>query len=317
MDAPRQPDGPPIRDGKPYSQIAHLAEDMARAFVAISRPLRAAGLSAPEVLAHDLAHGLLLVEDLGDRLFGPEIGAGAPQAEMWQAAVDVLVHLRQVPVPAALPLPDGTTYSLPRRDRAAFEIEIDLLLDWLWPELHGASAPEEVRAGFQAVWRPVLDRLLALPGGWLLRDYHSPNLIWLPQRSGLARVGILDFQDAVNEHWAFDLVSLLQDARVEVSQALESELLSHYCAVVRKSEPRFDEAEFIFAYNAFGAQRNTKILGIFARLARRDGKPQYLAHVPRIWSYLERNLRHAALSSLAAWYDRHFPASLRGRLPPV
>jgi hypothetical protein len=313
MDAPRQPDGPPVRDGKPYSQIAHLAEDMARAFMAIAQPLRAAGLSAPEVLAHDLAHGLLLVEDLGDRLFGAEIRAGTPQAEMWRAAVDALVHLRRVPVPAALPLPDGTSYCLPRRDRAAFEIEIELLLDWLWPELKGAPAPEEVRAEFQAAWQPVLDRLLALPGGWLLRDYHSPNLIWLPERSGVGRVGILDFQDAVNEHFAFDLVSLLQDARVDVSQELERELLSHYCAAVRRSEPHFDEAEFTLAYNAFGAQRNTKILGIFARLARRDGKPQYLAHLPRIWGYLERDLRHPALASLAAWYDRHFPVSLRSR----
>jgi aminoglycoside/choline kinase family phosphotransferase len=187
-----------------------------------------------------------------------------------------------------------------------------LLLDWLWPELKGTPAPQAVRAEFHAAWRPIVDRLLALPGGWLLRDYHSPNLIWLPQRSGMARVGILDFQDAVDEHFAFDLVSLLQDARVDVSAELESELFEHYCAAAR-SEPRFDEAEFTFAYNAFGAQRNTKILGIFARLARRDGKPQYLAHLPRIWGYLERNLGHAALASLAAWYDAHFSASDRSR----
>jgi aminoglycoside/choline kinase family phosphotransferase len=270
-------------------------------------------LSAPEVLAHDLPHGLLLVEDLGDRLFGAEIRAGTPQAEMWRAAVDALVHLRGVPVPAAIPLPDGTSYSLPRRDRAAFEIEIDLLLDWLWPELKGSNAPDEVRAEFHGAWRPIVDRLLALPGGWLLRDYHSPNLIWLPERSGAAKVGILDFQDAVNEHFAFDLVSLLQDARVDVSETLESELLAYYCAAVRRSEPQFDEAEFSFAYNALGAQRNTKILGIFARLAGRDGKPQYLAHLPRIWGYLERNLRHPALGSLAAWYDKYFPVSLRSR----
>jgi tRNA threonylcarbamoyl adenosine modification protein YjeE len=313
MDAPRQPDGPPIRDGKPYSRIALLAEDMVRPFVAIGAVLRGAGLSAPQVLAAELDKGILLVEDLGDRLFGAEIRAGTAQAELWRTAVDALIVLRGVPLPVPLPLPDGTSYTLPRRDRAAFEIEIELLLDWLWPELKGAPAPEEVRAEFQAAWQPVLDRLLALPGGWLLRDYHSPNLIWLPERSGVGRVGILDFQDAVNEHFAFDLVSLLQDARVDVSQELERELLSHYCAAVRRSEPHFDEAEFTLAYNAFGAQRNTKILGIFARLARRDGKPQYLAHLPRIWGYLERDLRHPALASLAAWYDRHFPVSLRSR----
>ncbi len=151
------------------------------------------------------------------------------------------------------------------------------------------------------------------PGDGSCGTIHSPNLIWLPERSGAAKVGILDFQDAVNEHFAFDLVSLLQDARVDVSATLESELLAHYCAAVRRSEPQFDEAEFTFAYNALGAQRNTKILGIFARLAGRDGKPQYLGHLPRVWGYLERNLRHPALGSLAAWYDRHFPVSLRSR----
>src|SRR5262249_31071689 len=155
-----------------------LAEDMVRAFSAIAGPLRAAGLSAPKVLAEDLPNGLLLVEDLGDRLFGAEIAAGTSQSLLWGAAVDALVHLRSVPVPAALALSDGTSYHLPRRDRAAFEIETELLLDWLWPEIKGEPAPLAVRAEFHALWRPVLDRLLALPGGWFLRDYHSPNIVW-------------------------------------------------------------------------------------------------------------------------------------------
>ena len=313
MDAPRQPDGPPIRDGKPYSQIACLAEDMVRAIAAIANPLRAAGLSAPEVLAHDLSHGLLLVEDLGDRLFGPEIKAGTPQAEMWHAAVDALIHLRRLPVPLSLPLPDGTSFSLRRRDRAAFEIEIELLLDWLWPELKGAPAPEAVRAEFKALWQPVIGRLLAQPAGWFLRDFHSPNLIWLPEREGVRRVGVLDFQDALNEHASFDLVSLLQDARVDVSEALERELFDYYCTKVAGQEPAFDRSAFASAYADFGAQRNTRLAGLWVRLLRRDGKPQYLQHMPRTWRYLERNLRHPALASLAAWYDRHFPASLRGQ----
>ncbi len=317
MDAPRQPDGPPIRDGKPYSQIAHLAEDMARASTAIAQPLRAAGLSAPEVLAHDLGRGLLLVEDLGDRLFAAEIKAGTPQAQMWRTAVDALVHLRRVPVPAVLPLPDGTTYRLPRRDSAAFEIEIELLLDWLWPELKGAPAPAPVRAEFKALWRPVIDRLLALPAGWFLRDFHSPNLIWLPERDGVRRVGILDFQDALNEHFAFDLVSLLQDARVDVAEELERELFDYYCTKIAAQEPAFDQAAFASAYADFGAQRNTRLIGLWVRLLRRDKKPQYLQHMPRTWRYLERNLRHAALASLAAWYETHFPATLRSRLPQV
>lgn len=316
MDAPRQPDGPPIRDGKPYSQIAYLAEDMVRAFAAIAAPLRAAGLSAPEILAADLGSGLLLVEDLGDRMFGTEIAAGASQSLLWRAAVDTLVHLRCVPVPPALSLPDGTSYRLPKRDRAAFEIEIDLLLDWLWPELKGSPAPLAIRSEFHAIWQPVLDRLLALPGGWFLRDYHSPNLIWLPEREGVARIGILDFQDALDEHSAFDLVSLLQDARVDVPPELENELFAYYCGKAEAQDPAFDRTRFAAAYADFGAQRNTRLLGLWVRLLRRDGKSHYMAHMPRTWGYLQRNLRHVTLAPLAAWYEKHFPISVRdGKLP--
>jgi len=313
MDAPRQPDGPPLREGIPYSRIARLAEDMTRPFVAIGAALGGAGLSAPSVVAADLSNGILLVEDLGDRLFGTEIAAGTSQARLWRTAVDALLHLRRVPVPTSIPLDESTSYRLPRRDRAAFEIEIDLLPDWLWPELKGAPAPEAVRAEFQAAWRPILDRLLALPGGWFLRDYHSPNLIWLPERHGVARVGILDFQDALNEHFAFDLVSLLQDARVDVPEELERELFDYYCAQVEAQEPDFDRALFASAYADFGAQRNTRLLGLWVRLLRRDSKPHYLQHMPRTWGYLARNLRHVMLAPLAEWYERHFPAPLRSR----
>jgi aminoglycoside/choline kinase family phosphotransferase len=162
----------------------------------------------------------------------------------------------------------------------------------------------------------VFDGLERQPVGWVLRDFHSPNLIWLPERGGIRRVGLLDFQDAQRGSAAYDLVSLLQDARVDVAEALEKTLLAHYCEAVRRHQPHFDEAEFIFAYNALGAQRSTKILGIFVRLAHRDGKQQYLAHLPRIWGYLQRNLRHVTLAPLAAWYEKHFPMSVRdGKLP--
>ncbi len=312
MDAPHRPDGPPVRDGKAYSRIACLADDdMVSPFVAIGAALRRAGLSAPDVVAMDLDKGLALVEDLGNRAFGAEMVVGASQAELWRAAVDVLIHLRGQPLRASLPLPDGTTYALPRRDRAAFEIEIELLLDWYWPAIKGEPAPAHIRAEFEALWRPVLDRLLGLRGGWFLRDFHSPNLIWLPERQGLARVGIIDFQDALDEHFAFDLVSLLQDARVTVPEALESQLFAHYCAEIGKREPGFDRAEFAAAYADFGAQRNTRLLGLWVRLMRRDGKSQYLQHMPRTWGYLARNLRSVALAPLAAWYDRHFPPKVR------
>ena len=133
MDAPIQPDGPPIRDGLSYSRIARLAENMVRPFVAIGAALKRAGLSAPAIEASDLDKGLLLVEDLGNRAFTTEVAGGASQAELWRTAVDALIQLRGVPVPASLPLPDGSGHVLPRRDRAAFEIEVELLLDWYWP----------------------------------------------------------------------------------------------------------------------------------------------------------------------------------------
>src|SRR5262245_3033427 len=316
MDAPIVPDGPPIRQGRSYSRIARLAENMVRPFTAIGAALNAAGLSTPAVEAFDLDRGILLIEDLGDRLFTAEVVAGTSQSELWRAAVDALVRLRTVPRPASLPLPDGSAYALPRRDRAAFEIEIELLLDWYWPALKDGPPSPQVRAEFMDLWSPVIARLLALPAGWFLRDYHSPNLMWLPERQGVARVGILDFQDALAEHFAFDLVSLLQDARTSVSPDLESELYSRYCAEVAARERTFDRTAFAAAYADFGAQRNTRLLGLWLRLLKRDGKPHYVANIPRTWGYLERNLQAPALAALAAWYDRHFPPQLRtGKLP--
>jgi N-acetylmuramate 1-kinase len=313
MDAPRQPDGPPVREGKSYSRIARLAdEDIVGAFMAVGAVLRQGGLSAPAMFAFDLERGLLILEDLGKRLFAAEIaGARADQGELWRAAVDVLIHLRSLAVPARLPLPDGTSYALPRRDRAAFEIEIELLLDWYWPAVKGAPAGPRVREAFHRLWRPVVDRLLALPGGLFLRDFHSPNLFWLPERAGPARVGIIDFQDALNEHFAFDLVSLLQDARVDVAEALEEELFGYYCARVAAREEGFDQAAFAAAYADCGAQRNTRLLGLWARLRARDGKAEYLRHIPRTWGYLARNLRDPRLADLAAWYEDSFGSGER------
>lgn len=311
MDAPRQPDGPPIRDGLPYSRIAHIAEDV-RAFVAVATALRAAGIAAPEIAAHDLANGLLVVEDLGADVFGAALRRGANQETLWRAGVDVLAHLAQVPVAAELPLPDGSTYRLPLYDRAALAIETELIVDWYWPLLKGATIPADLRAEFVALWQPVLQRLEALPRRWVLRDFHSPNLIWRENLSDLERVGVIDFQDALAGPAAYDLVSLLQDARLDVAPELEARLFNHYCARVGISEIGGETRDLLdFGYAALGAQRNTKIAGIFARLALRDGKPGYLAHLPRIWNYLERNLAHAELAPLACWYERHFPHAER------
>ncbi len=237
MDAPRQPDGPPVRDGLPYSRIAHLAEDV-RPFSAIGRALRGAGLSAPEILAEDLDAGLMLIEDLGERVYSAEVARDAGlQEELWLGAVDVLVKLRTVPAPRQLPLLDGSDYPIPSYDRGAMQIEVELLLDWYWPALHGERVSPEVRAEFLALWGEVFDRLQQEPPACVLRDFHSPNLLWLPDRTGLARVGIIDFQDAQRGSTGYDLASLLQDARVDVPEALEVRLLEHYLREAAKRRP--------------------------------------------------------------------------------
>lgn len=314
MDSPRRPDGPPVRDGLPYSRVAHLAEDVGP-FVAVGTALHEAGFSVPDIYATDLDRGLMLIEDLGDRVFGAELAAGTPQATLWRAATETLVELRAFPATTPFPFGRNEPYRLPPFDRPALAIETELLLDWLWPLVKGTPAPASAREAYAAAWEPVFDRLLAHPPGLVLRDYHSPNLIWLPDRDGARRTGILDFQDAVLGHPAYDLVSLLQDARVDVPADLEAELFAHYLHQVARREPRFDQDDFGFAYAALGAQRNSKILGIFARLAMRDGKGRYLAHLPRIWGYLNRSLSHAALAPLAAWYEHHWPQP--DRAPPV
>lgn len=300
MDSPPMPDGPPIRDGKAYSAIAHLAEDV-KPFVTIAGALRDAGLSAPEIHAADLTQGFLIVEDLGARVFGAEIAAGAEAEKLYRAAVGVLVALRNVAVPD----------SVPPFDVPALEIETELLLDWFWPAARNEPAPQAARNEFTRLWQPLFDRLSEQPAGWVLRDYHSPNLIWLPEREGIARVGIIDFQDAMRGSFAYDLVSLAQDARRDVSETLEGQLLDFYCRQVGEADTSFQPDLFRTAYATLGAQRNTKILGIFARLAARDGKEGYLRHTPRVSAYLERNLVHPDLAALRGWFDTHLPASAR------
>ncbi|PPC86411.1 MAG: tRNA (adenosine(37)-N6)-threonylcarbamoyltransferase complex ATPase subunit type 1 TsaE [Hyphomicrobium sp.] len=311
MDSPKQGDGPPIQNGLPYSQIAHLAEDV-RPFAAISTALNERGFSAPEIFAHDLNDGLLLIEDFGDAVFGSEVKRGRDQANLWQRATDTLIALRASP-PIQMPLPDGTDYQLPKIDRHVLNIETQLLLDWYWPSVFGKPAHSDIELQFTRAWSPLFDAVLAAPFGWLLRDFHSPNLIALDNRKPPRDVGIIDFQDAMIGPHAYDLVSLLQDARVDVSADLETNLIERYLEQVSTTEAHFDADQFRFVYAALGAQRNTKILGIFARLAKRDGKRQYLTHLPRIWGYLARNLAHPGLTELAAWYDAHLPADIRRR----
>lgn len=311
MDWPAAPDGPALAGAKPYSQVAKLAEDV-KPFLAVGQTLRRAGLAAPEILATDIDNGFLVIEDLGELAFADALAAGHDQASLWSLGVDALIALRSVDADVPMPVGNGETHTLPKLDRAILSGEVNLVIDWLWPAINDAELSQDLRDRFSAIWQPVFDRVLSAPAGIMLRDYHSPNLIFRPHERGLARVGIIDFQDALQGPGAYDLVSLLQDARLDVAPSIEEFELQRYSRAAHRSDPAFDEEAFLALYSSLGAQRATKILGIFARLAKRDGKPRYLRHMPRIWGYLERNLAHPELSPLAEWYDRAFPKTARG-----
>jgi N-acetylmuramate 1-kinase len=302
MNAPRRPDGPPVRDGKPYSAIAHLAEDI-KPFLALAHGLRERGFSAPTIYAADLAEGLVLLEDLG--LEG--VVAGDPPAPIharYEEAVDLLVALHQIDLPEVLQVTPEVTHRIPAYDIDAFLIEADLLPEWYLPRFD-VDLPATARATYGALWREALQCAIDAPRTWVLRDFHSPNLLWLPDHLGIARLGLLDFQDSVLGPAGYDLASLLQDARVDVPEDVELELLGRYARARRAIDPDFDIAGFAHLYSTMAAQRASKILGIFARLDRRDGKPQYLRHLPRVWNYLQRALAHPTLATLAAWYRVH------------
>jgi N-acetylmuramate 1-kinase len=305
MNSPRRPDGPAIYDGMSYSAAVHLAEDV-KPFVAIDKGLRERGFSAPAIYHGDLDAGFLITEDFGSESF-VEGDPPYPIPERYEAAVDLLAVLHRDPLPAILPLAPQITYVLPAFEIEAMLIEIGLMLEWYLPD-RGIELADHSRAEFVALWRDLLGRAAAAPKTWMLRDFHSPNLIWLKQRSGISRVGIIDFQDAVLGPAAYDLVSLLQDARVDIQEQLELALLTRYIKARHAADDGFDPATFAEIYAVMSAQRNTRILGTFARLNRRDGKSQYLQHQPRIWSYLARSLAHPALSHLRDWYCANVPA---------
>jgi hypothetical protein len=305
MNAPRRPDGPPVRDGKPYSAIAHLAEDII-AFVAMAKGLRQLGLSTPQILEAELQDGLLIIEDFGNE----PIAAGDPAApiqERYQTAVDLLIALHGRTLTDTLPVAPHVVYRLPSYDIGAYLIEVELLLDWYLPRF-GVPVTVDMRSDFVGLWREALQPAFDAKPTWVLRDFHSPNLLWLPDRRGIARIGLLDFQDAVMGPAAYDLASLLQDARVDIPELTEVALLGRYVKSRGDTDANFAPADFIKVYATLAAQRASKILGIFSRLDRRDGKPQYLRHMPRVHEYLRRSLAHPALAALKDWHGANVPA---------
>ncbi|MCC0030219.1 MAG: tRNA (adenosine(37)-N6)-threonylcarbamoyltransferase complex ATPase subunit type 1 TsaE [Brucellaceae bacterium] len=300
MDSPRQPDGPPIRDGKPYSRIAHLAESVTP-FVAIAQALASRGFCAPAIYAGDLVSGMLLIENLGD--CGVLDAEGAPIAERYVESARLLAELHRRDWPHDLPVTPQVSYRLPDYDRSAMRIETDLLIDWYWPYATGRNATDAERAEYDAAWNAVLDRLAGAEMSIVLRDYHSPNIIWREAETGLRRIGIIDFQDALIGPAAYDVASLGMDARVTIPEALEQAVRDAY-AEARAAAGPFDRAAFESAYAIMAAQRNAKVAGIFVRLDRRDGKPVYLKHLPRIQAYLRRSLAHPALAEVRSFVEK-------------
>lgn len=303
MISPPRPDGPAIRRGRSYSAIANLAESV-HAFVAVDRALRALGFSAPKIFGEDLEAGLLVLEDLGNE---PVTGADGPIPERYAEAVKLLAKLHGTILPQVLPVTDGYDHIIPPYDLEALLVEVDLLVEWYVPHIAGRTLSSPAKFEFTSLWTSLLKEIVETTPTWTLRDFHSPNLIWLENREGLKKVGLIDFQDAVLGHPGYDTASLLQDARVDVAPDLELKLLGLYIRERRMVDADFDMASFARCYAILGAQRATKILGIFARLDKRDRKPQYLSHLPRLEKYLARNLAHPALADLKQWFATHLP----------
>ena len=275
MDAP-----PPHEDPRPY--------------VAVAEWLAQIGLAAPEILARDLDHGLLLLGDLGnDRLRERLDEEGDREAELYALATDVLVHLHQHP-----PMP-----GLPVHGLDQWLAELALFTDWYAPAL---DLPVDAEA-YRAAWREALAPIAAdgLAPVTVLRDFHAENVMLIEGRSGVAHFGLLDFQDALAGHPAYDLASVLEDARRDVTPAIERAMIDRYIAATDHG------AAFEAAYWALAAQRNTRILGVFVRLWKRDGKPGYRKFQPRMWGLLERDLAHPALAPVRAWFDANVPPSAR------
>lgn len=263
------------------------AHEDARPFIAIARHLRSLGFLAPEILAEDLGSGLVLIEDFGDARMAEVLAQDpAREAGIYARAVDLLLALAKHP-PAE---------GLRAYDLAEYLREAELFTEWYAPAL---SLDVDVE-GYRTAWTGVLAHLLGHQSVTVLRDYHAENIMLVEDG---ARLGLLDFQDALSGHPAYDLVSLLQDARREVDPELEAAMLRRY-----RSGATLDGA----AYAILGAQRNAKILGIFCRLWKRDGKPRYLAYQQRVWRYLERDLAHPALAPVTNWFGRNIPYAARG-----
>jgi hypothetical protein len=273
-----------------------------RPFALISDHLCSLGFSAPAVLAKDAEAGLLLLEDFGNDTFTRLLDRGVDPGALYALATDVLIALHRRPSDEAIPK------GLPSYDAARYLEEALLLTDWYMPAVLGHPTSEAVRESYKAAWRDALNTIDDQPPTLVLRDYHVDNLMRIPGRGGLRACGLLDFQDAVAGPAAYDLLSLLEDARRDVPARIKAAMLERYRAVFAG----LDWSAFMAAFAVLVAQRHAKVIGIFTRLCVRDQKPVYLRHIPRVWRLLDSALREPRLGPVASWFARHLPPEARG-----
>ncbi len=298
---------PEQRHAAGWNAVARLSAGRIEAFAAVAAHLKSLGLSAPVIPALDAADGLAVLEDFGDALFARVIESGADETSLYLAAIEALAVLHDAGAPPETLHGPGGDWPLLTYDETALQGGADLFVEWL-PKLDDRVRFDDAAvADWRAAWAPIVASGAAGATVMAHRDYHAENLIWLPERDGPARVGMIDFQDAVRAHPSWDLHSLLQDARRDVSPALEAEALDRYFAL----RPQVDRAAFMADYAGLAALNEARIIGIFARLIARDGKPRYRQFLPRMWRHLNANLDQPALAPVARWFDRHVPAEVR------
>jgi aminoglycoside/choline kinase family phosphotransferase len=297
-----------VRDGERSVVLmdAPPSHEDVTAFERLARFLVGHGFSAPRPLAVDRARGFMLLEDLGDTTYTRALAGGHDEHALYRLATDLLVELHR-----RLPEPALGGIDLPAYDEIRLLDEAALLVDWTLPAFRGGQPSRTLREGYLAAWRSVLPLAERVPRTLVLRDYHVDNLMVLEGREGAAGCGLLDFQDALIGPLSYDLVSLLQDARRDIADALAEDMLIRYLDAF----PDLDREAFEASYVLLGAQRAAKIIGIFTRLWRRDRKPVYLEHIPRVWRLLEADLAHPALGPVRDWFEREVGRDERG-IPP-
>jgi len=307
VEAPAEPEGASVaeRTALGYNALARLAGPEPAAFACLSNELVIRGFSAPKIIAADLKAGLLLLEDFGTGVYAKLIAADpAMEAPLYSAAVECLAEIYRSSFPAKLSYGEAS-WQVRDYDEAALLTETHLFLDWYAVD-KGVKITEAAREDWNAIWRDLFSALDTHAPGLALRDFHAENLFWLPERKSVSKVGLIDFQDALFVHPAYDLVSFLEDARRDVSQDLIDPLISQFVEQAKLS----DEAAFRRAYAVLGAQRNAKILGIFVRLAERDGKPSYRELIPRVYNHFIRNLSGDDFAELRMWFAAYLPREI-------